>query len=441
MRRMTPQPLTRPLGTLTLGALTIGALTLGALTLGAAKSARAQFKPGARTYTEEVAGVYRGDYECEGRRHPLLIDLPARGDAVVYGLYEGREPLSFTAEVLEVQGRRHMRVELHPRRWLSRPSGEFEMMTLSGKLRGDHLEGRVKVEGCGRFDVTLLSCPDAASCGTRALGVFAEHRDLLEGEGRGRRGGGRYGERRDDLRDDRRGDRRDDRRGDRRAALGMEPAAFSALLAQAQGASFDKDRFQILAVAAPNNPFTSAQVADLLRVWTFDPQRLEALALLAPRIEDPANSHVILMTFSFDAHKAKASALLAGAGAGAGVSAGVDAGARAWAPRGGRAALGRRGGGAGEMSAVEFAALKKQISDASFDHERDAVLKLASQSNYFSCAQAAELLGEWSFDPQRLAALEVLAPRLVDTEQRHMLLDSFDFDSNKARAAEILGGH
>lgn len=219
----------------------------------------------------------------------------------------------------------------------------------------------------------------------------------------------------------------------------MDPAAFSALKGQIQGASFDKDRLQALALAAPHHRFLCAQALELLRLWSFDPQRLEALAVLAPRLADPESGHTLLNAFGFDSHKSKASAIL-GASPAAPAAPSARGRGRGYEDR--RARSGRSGrSGEMEMATAEFEALKQQVSNASFDHERDGILKLAARANYFTCAQAAELLGAWSFDPQRLSALEVIAPRLIDTEQRHSLLDLFDFDTHKARAAEILGGH
>jgi hypothetical protein len=90
------------------------------------------------------------------------------------------------------------------------------------------------------------------------------------------------------------------------------------------------------------------------------------------------------------------------------------------------------------MSSSRFARLMEQVEDASFQSERNEVLRVAAERNYFRCKQAGQVLSTISFADEKLSALRILAPRLVDPENHHILLDHFTFDDEKVAARRIL---
>lgn len=104
-------------------------------------------------------------------------------------------------------------------------------------------------------------------------------------------------------RDDRR-DRRDrrDQRADRRhdghghhvekpqAATGAQLAALSESLRQA---SFRNDKMRVLRLAAPQHYFTTDQVRQLVEHFSFSSDKVEAIAMLHPRLIDPENTHTL----------------------------------------------------------------------------------------------------------------------------------------------------
>lgn len=104
-------------------------------------------------------------------------------------------------------------------------------------------------------------------------------------------------------RDDRR-DRRDRReeRAERRheghehhmekpqAATGAQLAALSESLRQA---SFRNDKMRVLRLAAPQYYFTTDQVRQLVEHFSFSSDKVEAIAMLHPRLVDPENTHTL----------------------------------------------------------------------------------------------------------------------------------------------------
>ena len=91
------------------------------------------------------------------------------------------------------------------------------------------------------------------------------------------------------------------------------------------------------------------------------------------------------------------------------------------------------------MNDRDFQFLYKTIKRESFDKDRLKLLSVGVLDNYFSCRQCAKLLSIYSFDKEKLRALDILAKHIVDLNNAHLILDSFRFDSERRKAAKILG--
>ena len=48
------------------------------------------------------------------------------------------------------------------------------------------------------------------------------------------------------------------------------------------------------------------------------------------------------------------------------------------------------------------------------------------------------LLDQWSFDPARLEAFILLAPRIINLEQGFLITEAFVFDANKTKVRKHL---
>ena len=89
------------------------------------------------------------------------------------------------------------------------------------------------------------------------------------------------------------------------------------------------------------------------------------------------------------------------------------------------------------MRNEDFKMMCEVVNDASFNERKIGVIKVACISSYFNSKQCVKLLSMISSENDRLKALEVLAPRVLDTDLKE-ILKQFSFSSNKDKAIEIL---
>ncbi len=86
----------------------------------------------------------------------------------------------------------------------------------------------------------------------------------------------------------------------------------------------------------------------------------------------------------------------------------------------------------------------RQISEAmareSFPREKLTVLRDASQHHHFLVSQMRGLLEQFSFANDRLNAVRILWPRVLDRENGFQLYEAFPFASDKQQLRTIIGG-
>lgn len=89
----------------------------------------------------------------------------------------------------------------------------------------------------------------------------------------------------------------------------------------------------------------------------------------------------------------------------------------------------------------DFQFLYEIIKGKSFEKDRLELLSVGVLDNYFSCRQCAKLLSIYSFDSDRLKALEIMANHIVDLDNADLVIDVFTFESNKNKAVKLLRPH
>lgn len=87
----------------------------------------------------------------------------------------------------------------------------------------------------------------------------------------------------------------------------------------------------------------------------------------------------------------------------------------------------------------ELESIKKEIEDASFSDQKNAVLETAIGSRGVCGAQVIDLLGLFSFSADKLKALRLMQPHIVDRQNNYKILGAFTFDGDKKQAKTILG--
>lgn len=90
----------------------------------------------------------------------------------------------------------------------------------------------------------------------------------------------------------------------------MTSARFAQLRRAVKKATFSTKQLVVLRQAAAGNHFSCAQVASLLRVFSFSSGKIKALRALAPKIVDRKNDFSILGVFTFSSSKRKARKIL-----------------------------------------------------------------------------------------------------------------------------------
>ena len=266
-----------------------------------------------------------------------------------------------------------------------------------------------------------------------------------------------------------------------RLAVAMPASSFDALMAQVDEASFSSEKMDTIRSAAQTHTFSAAQAARLIGEISMSGDQMDALRLLAPKIEDPGESAPILAAFSFSSDKDEAAALLAEARPAA-----ASGGARMSAPaRGGVPVLSRACGTDPKLpplevrfsstwSAPQMDRLIASLEGVNFSSERVSVLRstLSARPEGFTAPQvirilqtfgfnkdmvaaveamdahllgmtAAEVKGvlaQLSFAKDRLVVLAVLRDTITDAEHKFVILDAFDMSDHKAQARAILDG-
>ena len=86
---------------------------------------------------------------------------------------------------------------------------------------------------------------------------------------------------------------------------------FDLLYRQVKEKPFKDDRLKLLQDAACRYRFTCSEVAELLKLFNFDDERLEALEILQPAISDYRNSDSIIDSMTFISGEKKAKEILA----------------------------------------------------------------------------------------------------------------------------------
>lgn len=92
----------------------------------------------------------------------------------------------------------------------------------------------------------------------------------------------------------------------------------------------------------------------------------------------------------------------------------------------------------GAMDSTGFEDLLQRIRSAVFDDDRRGVIQAAATTNFFSCMQLAEILRLLNFEDERLAATQLVAPRIVDPTNHHVIVDVLTFGDEKQKVEQIL---
>jgi len=116
----------------------------------------------------------------------------------------------------------------------------------------------------------------------------------------------------DHRRDDHRRDdhRRDNHRREHVKLFPLQDEKFAIITDKVKDASFKDCKLALIEVGCIDNYFVCRQVLSLLKLFTFDDDKLEVLKIMSPYILDKENYEMLSEHFTFDKNKKSAMDLL-----------------------------------------------------------------------------------------------------------------------------------
>lgn len=94
--------------------------------------------------------------------------------------------------------------------------------------------------------------------------------------------------------------------------------------------------------------------------------------------------------------------------------------------------------GPAPMAQRDFDALRRQVQDSSFDAGRMGLIESAIQHNHFVVDQVTELLRAFDFDSNRAEAACLLGQRVLDPQNATRIAPAFDFDRHRNQALSCI---
>lgn len=90
------------------------------------------------------------------------------------------------------------------------------------------------------------------------------------------------------------------------------------------------------------------------------------------------------------------------------------------------------------MSMGDFAILVKDLDQEPFSDNRLSLLRIAASSHFFLVEQVEALLECFAFEDDRVEAVRILYPQILDDEKAFRLFNKFAFSTSKKEVAKIL---
>jgi len=90
------------------------------------------------------------------------------------------------------------------------------------------------------------------------------------------------------------------------------------------------------------------------------------------------------------------------------------------------------------MSAEAFANFLLLLENEPFADDRLLLLKQVLAKNYITTHQLASVIDKFAFSDDKLKAVKIALPRLVDPENAFILRDKFEFDQDKQKFMQMI---
>ncbi len=90
------------------------------------------------------------------------------------------------------------------------------------------------------------------------------------------------------------------------------------------------------------------------------------------------------------------------------------------------------------MDAASFSSLLSELEDESFSDNKLDILKTAVKTNNFTVDQLCQIMDKFDMDEDRVKAVRIVYPHVVDPENSHKLLSKVTFSDSKKKIREII---
>ena len=176
---------------------------------------------------------------------------------------------------------------------------------------------------------------------------------------------------------------------------------FQELYQKVKDKPFKDERLKILREAARQSDFTCDEIVQLMKIFNFDDERLEALVILEPTIIDRENTDRIVDSMTFISGEEKAKNI-----------------------------LNKKHHSGRLYSDGEINVLYEKVKDA-FSFDQLKILQTGMNGRNITCKQCVKLLSICDFDNERIKFLQVMAPHIYDCHNRQLIIDTMSFHKGK----------
>lgn len=90
------------------------------------------------------------------------------------------------------------------------------------------------------------------------------------------------------------------------------------------------------------------------------------------------------------------------------------------------------------MSEAEFKKLKSNVENESFADDQISVIRIAAKNKYFTIDQLIRLLSVFSFAEDKIEAVRIVYPKVVDPDNAHNLMSAFTYSDDKKTVENII---
>lgn len=183
---------------------------------------------------------------------------------------------------------------------------------------------------------------------------------------------------------------------------------FQELYQKVKDKPFKDERLKILREAARQSDFTCDEIVQLMKIFNFDDEKLEALVILEPTIIDRENTDRIVDSMTFISGEEKAKNI-----------------------------LNKKHHSGRLYSDGEINVLYEKVKDA-FSFDQLKILQTGMNGRNITCKQCVKLLSICDFDNERIKFLQVMAPHIYDCHNRQLIIDTMSFASGKDEARQLI---